>query len=129
MSKPLSYSMIHYTVVTCLFLTLVGCSSVQPNKSGPLADFKIDIKGNHAIQISGEYVLDGKTKPISGSLPIELSMNGNSIEFNLRRVKGDGPIGVDVYIYGNKSCTCSNSREKAYIEGGGDASSFWIKSK
>ncbi len=129
MSKPISSLIMHYAVTTCLFFTLVGCSSVQPNKSGPPADFKIEIKGDKLIQVAGEYTLDGKTNTISGSLPLEITENGRNIAFNLRRVKGDGSIIINCYINGLKSCACANSGKNAYVEGGADASTSWIRSK
>lgn len=129
MSNSKNLSITYYISTMCLILSLSGCSSLQLDNTRPVTDFRIEIKGNHAIQVSGEYVLDGETKPISGSLPIELSMNGDGIEFNLHRVKGDGPIGVVFYIDGNKSCTCSNSSSNAFIEGGAKDTVSWISSK
>lgn len=129
MSKPISSLIMHYAVTTCLFFTLVGCSSFQPNKSGLPADFKIEIKGDKVIQVAGEYTLDGKINTISGSLPLEITGNGRNIAFNLHRVKGDGFIVVNCYVNDLKSCACANSRKNAYIEGAADASTSWIKSK
>ena len=129
MSKPTHSIALRLFLATCLFFTLCGCSSLKRDRSGPPDDFRIVIKGDKGIQVSGEYTLDGKMKPISGTLPIELTMNGNSIEFSLHRKKGDGPIGVDFYIDGNKSCTCSNSSSNACIEGGATGSMSWISSK
>ena len=129
MSNGSNFSITYFISIMYLFLSLSGCSSHQLKSTGPFTDFKIDIKGNHSIQVAGEYTLDGETNAISGSLPIELTKNGNRIEFNLHRVKGDGPIGVDIYIDGNKSCTCSTTSPKAYIEGGANDSMSWIKSK
>jgi hypothetical protein len=118
-----------YALTIYLIFALFGCSSVQPGKSGPPADFKIEIKGDEVIQVAGEYTLDGETNTISGSLPIEIIENGHNISFNLHRVEGDGAIVVNCFVNERESCACANSRENAYIEGAADASTSWIRSK